>query len=129
MAEMERAVPGLAHRPADAARAMILLGWPTRTLWPAAVHRRWLERGWAIAQDAAIPDDDRLLLAVNRATALLTLGDEAGWAASGRASRGRVRSPAGAAGSPQPGEHRLCGAALGPLRRRPTAGVCRAGGG
>jgi DNA-binding CsgD family transcriptional regulator/tetratricopeptide (TPR) repeat protein len=80
-AELERAVPGLAHRPADAARAMILLGCPTRTPWPTAVHRRWVERGWAMAQDASIPDDERLVLAVNRATALLALGDEAGWAA------------------------------------------------
>jgi DNA-binding CsgD family transcriptional regulator len=81
-AELERAVPGLAHRPADAARAMVLLGLPSRTLWPAAVHRRWLERGWAVAQDAAISDDDRLVLAVNRVAALLALGEDAGWEAA-----------------------------------------------
>jgi DNA-binding CsgD family transcriptional regulator/tetratricopeptide (TPR) repeat protein len=82
VAALERAVPGLAHRPADAARAMIMLGEPSRTLWTAAVHRRWLERGWVVAQDAAVGDDDRLVLAVNRAGALLDLGEIAGWAAA-----------------------------------------------
>jgi DNA-binding CsgD family transcriptional regulator len=82
MAELERAVPGLAHRPVDAARAMTLLGLPRRTLWPVAVHRRWVERGWAVARDGSISDDDRLVLAINRAGALLELGEGAGWAAA-----------------------------------------------
>lgn len=81
-AALERAVPGLAHRPADAAWTMIMLGWPGWTPWPAAAHRRWLDRGWAIAQQAPIPDDDRLLLAVNRTIGLLDLGEEAGWEAA-----------------------------------------------
>ncbi len=81
-AELEAALPGLAHRPAEAAWAMIMLGWPTHTLWPAEVHRMWLDRGWAAAQDTSIPEGDRVLLAVNRATALLLLGEEAGWAAA-----------------------------------------------
>ena len=80
--ELEHAVPGLAHRPADLAWAMILLGHPTHSLCPAEVHRRWLDRGWAVAQDAAIPEDVRLVLAVNRISALLVLGEETGWAAA-----------------------------------------------
>ena len=42
-AEVERAIPYLAGDPAEAARAMTLLGWPTRA-WPAQEHRQWLQR-------------------------------------------------------------------------------------
>ncbi len=80
VAELERAIPGLADRPVEAARAMARLGWPGRTLWPAAEHRRWLDQAAAtMASTADIPSGDRAELTVNRATALLQLGDPAGW--------------------------------------------------
>jgi DNA-binding CsgD family transcriptional regulator/tetratricopeptide (TPR) repeat protein len=80
--ELEHAVPGLAHKPVEFANAMILLSWPTQTRWPVQVHRRWLDRAAAAATDSSIPETDRLLLAVNRVTALLLMGDESGWAAA-----------------------------------------------
>ena len=79
VAELERAIPGLAHRPVEAAQAMVRLGLPGRTLWPAAVHRRWLDRAAATVTASPIPAGARMELTVNRATALLQLGDESGW--------------------------------------------------
>ena len=79
VAELERAIPGLAHRPVEAARAMVRLGWPGRTMWPAAMHRRWLDRAAATVANASIPVGDHIELTVNRATALLQMGDPAGW--------------------------------------------------
>ena len=75
-AELERAIPGLAHRPVDAAHAMIKLGWPSRTRSTAQVHRRWLDRALAAAASTSIPDMDRLALLVDHATGLLDLGEE-----------------------------------------------------
>ncbi len=80
VAELERAIPGLGHRPVEAARAMALLGWPRRTLWPARVHRLWLDRAAAAVEGRQIPARERMELTVNRATALLDLGEESGWA-------------------------------------------------
>ena len=79
--ELERAIPGLAHRPVEAARAMIWVGWPCQALWRAEVHRRWLDRAAAVVDDPSIPSDDRLNLLGDRATALLMMGEQAGWAA------------------------------------------------
>ncbi|HEY1914342.1 MAG TPA: LuxR C-terminal-related transcriptional regulator, partial [Streptosporangiaceae bacterium] len=79
VAELELAIPGLAHQPVEAARAMVRLGWPGRTVWPISVHRRWLEQAAATVASATIPRADRLELTVNRATALLQIGDPAGW--------------------------------------------------
>ena len=76
--EVERAIPHLVHDPVEAARAMILLGWPSGTAWPASRHRRWLER--AAELTARMPPAGRLNLTVERASALLMLGDPAGWA-------------------------------------------------
>jgi DNA-binding CsgD family transcriptional regulator len=76
-AELERAIPGLAHDPVEAARAMIMLGWPTATTWPASRHRQWLQRAAEVA--APMPRADQIDLTVERATALLLLGDETGW--------------------------------------------------
>ncbi len=76
-AEVERAIPHLADDPVEAARGMILLGWPAGTTWPAARHRQWLER--AAEMTASMAPGDRLNLAVERASALLMLGDQAGW--------------------------------------------------
>ena len=78
-AELERAVPHLARDPGAAVRAMVLLGWPIgQAGWPASRHLRWLRR----AAEVTLPvgSADRLLLLVNRATALLLLGEEEGWA-------------------------------------------------
>ena len=80
VAELERAIPGLAHRPVEAAGAMVRLGWPGRTLWPATVHRRWLGRATATVSASTLSAGERMELTVNRATALLHLGDESGWA-------------------------------------------------
>jgi DNA-binding CsgD family transcriptional regulator len=77
-AELARAIPGMTHRPVQAARAMLWLGWPSRTPWPAQVNRRWLAR--AAATVVSIPEAERLKFIGDRATALLMLGDQAGWA-------------------------------------------------
>ncbi|WOX15281.1 helix-turn-helix transcriptional regulator [Streptomyces sp. N50] len=77
-AELERALPDLADEPFQAAWAMNTLGAPPSTLMTAGEHRRWLDR----AADAArlpMTADQRLALAVDRATALLDMGDEVGW--------------------------------------------------
>ena len=76
-AEIERAIPDL-DDPLQAAYAMLTLGRPAGTRWPAATHRRWLER--ADAMTAAVPEGERLALLIDRATALLQIGDAAGWA-------------------------------------------------
>jgi DNA-binding CsgD family transcriptional regulator/tetratricopeptide (TPR) repeat protein len=82
--ELKQAVPGLAHRPAEAARAMIWLGWPHRNPDPARVNKRWLNGvPAALAAATEMPDGDRLALTFDRATALLNLGERAGWAATG----------------------------------------------
>jgi DNA-binding CsgD family transcriptional regulator len=75
--EVERAIPHLVHDPVEAARAMILLGWPAGTAWPVSRHRQWLQR--AADLTASIPPADQLNLTVERASALLMLGDPAGW--------------------------------------------------
>ena len=78
-AELERALPDLAGEPFQAAWAMNTLGSPPSTLMSAGEHRRWLDR----AADAArlpMTADQRLALVVDRATSLLDMGDEAGWA-------------------------------------------------
>jgi DNA-binding CsgD family transcriptional regulator len=59
---------------------MVLLGWPAGTTWPAARHRQWLQR--AAGMTASLPPDERLNLTVGRASALLMLGDQAGWSAA-----------------------------------------------
>jgi DNA-binding CsgD family transcriptional regulator/tetratricopeptide (TPR) repeat protein len=76
-AEIERAIPGLGHDPVEAVRAMIYLGMPHVTTWPASRHRQWLER--AAELTALVPRSEQTDLAINRATALLLLGDQAGW--------------------------------------------------
>jgi DNA-binding CsgD family transcriptional regulator/tetratricopeptide (TPR) repeat protein len=76
-AELEQAIPHLRHDSVEAARAAILLGWPKGTDWPAAVHRRWLDRAADMVESMA--PADRLNLTVERASALLMLGEDAGW--------------------------------------------------
>ncbi len=77
-AELESAIPGLEHSPVEAARCMIYLGMPRAGPWPVDVHLEWLRRA-AELPTGSFPRADRLALALERATALLLLGEEAGW--------------------------------------------------
>jgi DNA-binding CsgD family transcriptional regulator/tetratricopeptide (TPR) repeat protein len=80
-AELERAIPGLPRGSVRAARAMTLLGgWPREATRPVLAHRRWLDRAAMVA--GSLEPAERLRLAVDRATALLLLGEEAGWRAA-----------------------------------------------
>jgi DNA-binding CsgD family transcriptional regulator/tetratricopeptide (TPR) repeat protein len=76
--ELERAIPRLPRGSVEAARAAGLLGWPTDATSSVATHRQWLDR--AAKDTATLPPADRLNLTVQRAGALLMLGEEAGWA-------------------------------------------------
>jgi DNA-binding CsgD family transcriptional regulator len=80
--EIETAIPDLADRPLDAAHAMVMLGWPHDTSRTVAAHRRWLERAAVIEKDPSTPAVHRSALIADRATGLLMLGEEAGWAAA-----------------------------------------------
>jgi DNA-binding CsgD family transcriptional regulator/tetratricopeptide (TPR) repeat protein len=75
--ELERAAPGLSHKPVYAVRAMLMLSWP-RGPGRVSVHARWLRR--AAKFTPSIGPVDRLRMTVDRATGLLLLGDSAGWA-------------------------------------------------
>jgi DNA-binding CsgD family transcriptional regulator/tetratricopeptide (TPR) repeat protein len=76
-AELQRAVPGLPPGSLEATRAMMLLGTPDGNAGSAPEHLRWLRRAEVSAGDA--PPLERLRLAIDRVTALLFLGEEAGW--------------------------------------------------
>ncbi|MEW1773643.1 AAA family ATPase [Streptomyces sp. NPDC086777] len=65
---------------AELARARILLALPLGSPRPISEHLRWLQEPPLLAQ--SIPPLDRLRLSVDRAFALLTLGEEAGWTAA-----------------------------------------------
>lgn len=80
MEEFEAAVPDLDDRPDLQARAMANLAVPLRPDWPASHHLHWLDRATDLSQRAG-SRLDRLAVAVNRATTLLLLGEEAGWRA------------------------------------------------
>jgi len=80
VAELERAIPHLEHRPVEAARAMMWLGWPCHALWPAEEHRRWLEQAGEVMRAPVVGDRDRRSLRADLATALLMLGEESAWA-------------------------------------------------
>jgi DNA-binding CsgD family transcriptional regulator len=56
---------------------MMILGWPGGTRQSAAGHLRWLKRGEEAT--ALLAPDRRLRFLVNRASALLLLGQESGW--------------------------------------------------
>jgi DNA-binding NarL/FixJ family response regulator len=80
--ELEQALPKLPQGSAEAARAMILLGLPGTSPWPAERHRAWLRRG---AKSPAPPDPaDQLCLTVDWVAGLLMLGEPEGWAEAGR---------------------------------------------
>jgi DNA-binding CsgD family transcriptional regulator/tetratricopeptide (TPR) repeat protein len=90
-AELEQAIPGLGHDPVEAVRAMLLLGWPSATTWPATRHRQWLHRAAEIT--VSLPRADRINFTVERASALLMLGDEAGWEAAAQVPEGEDLTP------------------------------------
>jgi DNA-binding CsgD family transcriptional regulator len=83
-AELEQAIPYLAHDPNEAARAMMRLGWPrSSSSLPVSAHLRWLQH----AAELVVPSmtaADRLCLAADQATARLMLGDSDGWARAAR---------------------------------------------
>jgi DNA-binding CsgD family transcriptional regulator len=81
-AELEQAVAGLPPGSLHAVRAMTILGWPHGGDHPAREHLHWLHRA-AEAADC-VPPSERLRLLVDRAYALLLLGEEAGWADADR---------------------------------------------
>ncbi|MFJ7495150.1 ATP-binding protein [Streptomyces sp. NPDC097727] len=78
--EILDAVPHLAPQSPEAARARVLLALPLGTARPAAEHLRWLREEPPQAPSA--PRQDRLSQASERAFALLSLGEEAGWDAA-----------------------------------------------
>ncbi|MBM9506182.1 helix-turn-helix transcriptional regulator [Actinacidiphila acididurans] len=82
-AELKRAIPHLAHDPAEAARAMMRLGWPRSSSWPVSAHLRWLERA-AELEVPSMTAADRLGFAADQATARLMLGETDGWAHEAR---------------------------------------------
>ncbi|MGH6653740.1 MAG: ATP-binding protein [Actinocrinis sp.] len=79
--EIQRAIPDLADRPIEAARALSTLGGPVGSLWPASEHRRWLDRAAQVVESAgaAIPEGERQILTIDRITALLDLAEQSGW--------------------------------------------------
>jgi DNA-binding CsgD family transcriptional regulator len=79
-AEWELAIPDLGAGTFADAWAMIMLGWPSAGPWPVATHLRWLERGWRLAEGCPLAPHQRMILLVNRASVLLGLGQESGWA-------------------------------------------------
>lgn len=78
-AELERAVRQFSsHDPVQAAHLMIYLGSPYAGSRPGAEHLRWLRRAADLMTTEMSPVE-RLGLTVDRATALLQLGEETGW--------------------------------------------------
>ncbi|WP_432042549.1 ATP-binding protein [Streptomyces cadmiisoli] len=80
--EVLGAVPHLAPDSLEAARARILLALPLGNTCPASEHLRWLHKAPAVAP--AVAPHERLRLFLDRALALLVLGEEAGWAEARR---------------------------------------------
>lgn len=77
-AELEKAIPDLAHDPVESARAMLYLGHPYGSNWHASRHIEWLRRAAEIEPDS-MNETDKLHFAVDRMTTLLLLGEESGW--------------------------------------------------
>lgn len=77
-AELERAIPDLAHDPVESARAMVYLGWPYGSSWHVSKHIDWLRRA-AEMQPETMSEIDKMTLTVDRMTTLLLLGEESGW--------------------------------------------------
>jgi DNA-binding CsgD family transcriptional regulator/tetratricopeptide (TPR) repeat protein len=77
-AELEKAIPHMTDDPVDAAWAMMFLGYPHGTTCPASMHLQWLRR--ADLLNAPMAAAERLRFTVDKASALLMLGEEEGWA-------------------------------------------------
>lgn len=77
-AELERAIPDLAHDPEESTRAMVFLGHPYGSTWHVSKHIDWLRRA-ADMQPESMSDIDKMTLMVDRMTTLLLLGEESGW--------------------------------------------------
>jgi DNA-binding CsgD family transcriptional regulator len=90
-AETEAAIPDLGHRPDLAIRAMTNLALPAIREWPAARHLLWLDRADGLVERSGTAAD-RQLLDRSRATTLLLLGEEAGWAYAARLPRSAASS-------------------------------------
>jgi DNA-binding CsgD family transcriptional regulator/tetratricopeptide (TPR) repeat protein len=75
--ELELALPHLAPGSRQAARAMMMLAWPLGSSIPATEHLRWLRR--ASAAGTELDSTSQLHLLVDRISALLVLGEPAGW--------------------------------------------------
>lgn len=82
--QLEQAIPRLRQLTTEAAAAMINLGWPrgATARWPASVHLQWLRRAARIPPPSE--PGERLRLVVDRATALLHLGERDGWTEAAR---------------------------------------------
>ncbi|MFF5500012.1 helix-turn-helix transcriptional regulator [Streptomyces aquilus] len=78
--EILAAMPHLPPGSAEMARGRILLALPLGNARPVAEHLRWLQQEPPLTGPMA--SLDRLHLAADRAFALLTLGEEAGWDAA-----------------------------------------------
>ncbi|MFE7750557.1 ATP-binding protein [Streptomyces sp. NPDC057428] len=78
--EILTAVPHLSPGSPETARARVLLALPLGDPRPVSEHLRWLREAPALTPSMA--SLDRLHLSVERAFALLMLGEEAGWAAA-----------------------------------------------
>lgn len=81
-AEMKKAVVHLPPGSLSAARIMVTLGWPREPSAPVSAHLRWLRRAAEAAE--SLPPIERLGVLVERASALLLLGEEEGWAEASR---------------------------------------------
>ncbi len=77
-AELEKAIPDLAHDPIESTRAMVYLGHPYGSTWHVSKHIDWLKRA-AEMQPDSLSDIDKMTLTVDRMTTLLLLGEESGW--------------------------------------------------
>ncbi|WP_239134243.1 helix-turn-helix transcriptional regulator [Rugosimonospora africana] len=80
-AELEAAIPHLRAGSPESARAMLLLGWARGAPWRRQVHLQWLHR--AAQAIPLLPPAARPGATGSRATGLLLLGEEEGWAAAG----------------------------------------------
>jgi DNA-binding CsgD family transcriptional regulator len=77
-AELEKAIPDLAHDRVESTRAMVYLGWPYGSSWHLSKHIEWLRRSEEIEPES-MSEIDKMTLRVDRMTSLLLLGEESGW--------------------------------------------------
>ncbi|MDX6309536.1 MAG: hypothetical protein QOI06_2582 [Nocardioidaceae bacterium] len=82
-AQLELAIPDLAHDPIESTRAMVYLGHPYGSTWHASKHIEWLTRAAEI-EPATMSDIDKLTMTVDRMTTLLLFGEESGWELAAR---------------------------------------------